>query len=261
MESDWFGQGGYDVRLEWGRFGARKAVERGDILVVVDVLSFSSAVVTATAHDITIYPCGTQSEAETMALRVEGEVAVHRRDVPSKGTHSLSPLSFLNGKPGAKVAVASPNGATCSRFGRDVSCLILGAFLNAQAVAEAIEQEMLRITRPITVLACGERWKEPNEDGELRFALEDYLGAGAIISSLPTKYKRSPEAHTAEVAFMAIEANLKEVIARCGSGVELIDKGFAGDVEHSAKLNSYEVVPVLIDGERFENFFGRPSVI
>ena len=36
-------------RLEWGWRGARLAAERGDVLAVVDVLSFSTTAVTASA--------------------------------------------------------------------------------------------------------------------------------------------------------------------------------------------------------------------
>jgi phosphosulfolactate phosphohydrolase-like enzyme len=50
----------------------------------------------------------------------------------------------------------------------------------------------LRNMISVTVIACGERWNIPSEDGELRMALEDYLGAGAILSYLP--YEKSPEA-------------------------------------------------------------------
>ena len=53
----------------------------------------------------------------------------------------------------------------------------------------------------VTILACGERWKQPNEDGELRFAIEDYLGAGAILSALPAALARSPEARVCQGAF------------------------------------------------------------
>jgi 2-phosphosulfolactate phosphatase len=40
--SDPFGQGGYAVRMDWGRVGAREC--RADVNVVVDVLSFSTTV-------------------------------------------------------------------------------------------------------------------------------------------------------------------------------------------------------------------------
>jgi 2-phosphosulfolactate phosphatase len=55
--------------------------------------------------------------------------------------------------------------------------LLVGALLNARAVAAAVARLLAETDLSVTVLACGERWKEPNEDGELRFAIEDYLEA------------------------------------------------------------------------------------
>jgi hypothetical protein len=38
------------VRLAWGQRGGQEAAERGDILVVVDTLRFSTAAATAVHH-------------------------------------------------------------------------------------------------------------------------------------------------------------------------------------------------------------------
>jgi 2-phosphosulfolactate phosphatase len=254
---DWFDQTGYCVRLEWGRRGARAAAERQDMLVVVDVLSFSTAVVTAAARGITIYPCATKGEAEATALRVGGEMAVARQDIPEKGRFSLSPVSFADAPDpfaGVKVALASPNGATCSRYGREVPRLFVGALVNAGAVAVAVEKVLDETDAAVTVLACGERYIKPNEDGELRFALEDYLGAGAIVAALPTALLRSPEARSAEAAFRAAESELQKALLGCGSGVELVAKGYRGDVLHAARLDLYTVVPTMRHGDRLEPF-------
>src|SRR5687768_5068325 len=72
-------------RLEWGRRGAAVGAERGDILVVVDVLSFSSAVATAVERGASIYPCADGESAAKRAGEVGGEVAVHRKGVPEQG--------------------------------------------------------------------------------------------------------------------------------------------------------------------------------
>ena len=98
-------------------------------------------------------------------------------------------------------------------------------------------------------LACGERWRQPNEDGELRFAIEDYLGAGAILSGLPAGLSRSPEALLCQGAFLAVRDDLRSVLWESGSGRELRAVGLAEDVEHSARLNAYEAVPAM-DGDR-----------
>lgn len=46
----WFDQSPYECRMEWGRRGAREAAERGDIVIIVDVLSFSSTVISAVSR-------------------------------------------------------------------------------------------------------------------------------------------------------------------------------------------------------------------
>lgn len=251
----WFAQEGFRCRLEWGRRGARAAAERGDILVVVDVLSFSTAAVTAVARGGIVYPCANQDQAQTLAAQVGAEPAVRREHVPEKGRFSLSPPTFDAMEPGTRVALASPNGATCARFGSDVPHLFVGALVNARAVGEAVGEAVGKAaahttgTGSVTVIACGERWGGvPTDDGELRFALEDYLGAGAILSYIPGALPRSPEAQAAEAAFRAAQGNLTETVLACGSGIELSAKGYEGDVLHAARLNFFDAVPVMTQG-------------
>jgi 2-phosphosulfolactate phosphatase len=245
-ERDPFTQEGYRCRLEWGWRGARQAAERGDILVVVDVLSFSTAVATAIAHGGSIYPCATQEEAVITAQTRATECAVNRRDVPAKGRFSLSPLTYSTLEPGTRVALASPNGATCSRYAGEVSHLLVGALVNARAVGRAVTHLLDTTNSDVTVLACGERWQTPSEEGELRFAVEDYLGAGAILSYLP--HAKSPESQVCEGAFRHAQSTLEEIVWECSSGQELRIKGYAEDVRHSLQVNIYLSVPVLRNG-------------
>lgn len=121
---------------------------------------------------------------------------------------------------------------------------MVGTLINAQAVANAVaallEQQH---DLCVTVIACGERWKTPSEDGELRIAIEDYLGAGAILSYLP--YEQSPEARVCAGAFVQAREDLKALLWECGSGRELRAKGYGHDVEHAAQLNLYDAVPLM----------------
>ena len=83
----------------------------------------------------------------------------------------------------------------------------------------------------------------PAADGALRVALEDYLGAGAILASL--RYEQSPEARVCASAFTHSRHDIAALLWECGSGRELRRMGFPEDVRHAAQLNSYDAVPVM----------------
>ncbi|SRR5258708_5094666 len=238
-----FTQHPYRCRLDWGRRGTRQAAERGDILVIIDTLSFSTAVATAVHHGGIIYPCSMEDDPRILVQSIGGEVAVRRQDVPEKGRFSLSPATLQHIEPGTRVVLASPNGATCSRYAQQVPFLFVGTLVNARAVATAVSSLLEGHDLSVTVIACGERWNIPSEDGELRMALEDYLGAGAILSYLP--YEKSPEARVCEGAFVQASNQLEALLWECGSGRELRTMGFGGDVAHASQLNRYQIVPVM----------------
>jgi 2-phosphosulfolactate phosphatase len=253
-DPDWFAQLPYRYRLEWGRRGARAAAARGDVLVVVDVLSFSTAAATAVERGAIVYPCAKGEDTPEFAARVRAERAVSRYDVPARGRFSLSPPTLLAAAPGDRIVLASPNGATCARYGAAVPALFVGALVNAAAVAGAVARTLdAQPPLAVTVLVCGERWDMSDpDDGDLRFALEDLLGAGAVLAHLPPDLTRSPEARAAEATFHAAAHDLPGALRACGSGVELIAKGFPEDVEHAARLSVFDSVPVLRGGERLE---------
>lgn len=245
------------VRLAWGRRGAQVAAERGDILVIVDTLRFSTAAATAVHHGALIYPCPSdEALSAALAERVGGEVARHS---VSPNPHSsvatrfsLSPRSYLGIEPGTRVVLPSPNGSTCCRYGAQATALFVGALVNAQAVAGAVSH-LLSANNQLnaTLLACGERWRVPDEEGVLRFALEDYLGAGAVLSMLP--FTQTAEAQTCGTTFQAMRDRLEAVLWESESGQELRAKGLGEDVRFAAQLSIYATAPVLRD-ERLEVF-------
>jgi 2-phosphosulfolactate phosphatase len=243
MHADVFAQSPYRCRLDWGRHGARAAAERQDILVIVDTFSFSTAVVTAVQGGGLVYPCAEDEQPGVLAQRIGGEVAVRRKDVPAKGRFSLSPLTYLHLAPGTRIVLASPNGATCSRHARAVPFLFVGALVNAATVATVVSHLLDTTDRCVTIIACGERWQPPSADGALRVALEDYLGAGAILASL--RYEQSPEARVCAGAFTHSRHDIAALLWECGSGRELREMGFPEDVHHAAQLNTYDAVPVM----------------
>jgi len=107
--------------------------------------------------------------------------------------------------------------------------------LNSPAVAQALQS----YGRRIGVVPAGERWA----DGSLRPAVEDLLGAGAIIQYLPGT--RSPEAAVAETAFLYLQTAISVCLQQCSSGQELLGRGFAQDVDIVAAVNQSACVPIL----------------
>ncbi len=240
------------VRLAWGRRGAQQAADRGDILVIVDTLRFSTAASTAIHHGGLIYPCSTDEiTINQLARRVGGEVAIGWRDSPTPTRFTLSPRSYLAIEPDTRVVLPSPNGATCCHYGSTTPALFVGTLVNAQAVASAVSHLLSTYTLTVTVLACGERWRTPAEEGVLRFALEDYMGAGAILSALP--FPQTVDAQACLATFQAMRDQLEDILWECESGEDLRAKGLGEDVRHAARLNIYDTAPVL-RGERLEVF-------
>ena len=60
--SDWFMQAGHDVRFEWGPVGARRLASGTACLVVVDVLSFTTAVSVAVESGTRVFPYAWRDE-------------------------------------------------------------------------------------------------------------------------------------------------------------------------------------------------------
>ena len=179
-----------------------------------------------------------------MADKLNAELAVSREGVPSQGHYSLSPLTFNDVVEGTKVLLPSLNGATCSRCAEHSSHIIVGALVNAKAAAKAAVSLIEGSELSVTVIACGEREKGARSD--LRMAIEDYLGAGAVLSNLP--HSKSPEAQVCESAFADNKSRVDELLWDSISGRELREMGFEGDVSFASRLDSIETVPVLKEG-------------
>jgi 2-phosphosulfolactate phosphatase len=229
--TEFFEQTAFFARLDWGVAGVRRAVARGDAIVIVDVLSFCTCVAVAVDRGIEIVPYSGPDAAA--AAREHKALLAGKRGA----TLSLSPASMLNAPENSRVLLPSPNGSACCVAAAGAPLVVLGALVCAKASVEAASRGL-----PITVIAAGERWP----DDSLRFAVEDLIGAGAVLAHLPGPL--SPEAQAAVAAFERAAPDLGAELATCGSGIELIERGYADDVSIAARLDAYSHAPVLRDG-------------
>lgn len=224
-----FDQSSYQVRLDWGTQGLARLAP-ADVVIVVDVLRFSSTLADAVAT------------GRRIAL-----------------TDALS--WSTNG-----AAVASVASAASAPAGPDArpATVLVGGIRNAAATARAVMsvQERQGARASVSIVAAGEL----ASTGELRFAVEDQLGAGAIIAALCDLGidHSSPEAAAAAEAFRALRPGLRHMLSGSGSGRELVD-GVASTARmeaagvrpattaEAAELDAVDTVPVLCGGV-FERF-------
>ncbi len=229
----------FDVRCEWGAQGLA-GLAASDVVVIVDVLSFTTSVEIAVSRGVTVlpYPPGADGVEEYAAER-DAQVAARRSAEP--GALTLSPASLVGAPAGTRLVLPSPNGSALSFQAAESGAKVAaGCLRNASAVAKWASAH----DGSVAVIPAGERW----EDRSLRPAYEDFIGAGAIISGLGGR--RSPEAEAAVAAFEAAKPNLPAKLRSCSSGLELIERGFEQDVELAGGLDTSETVPVL-DGDAY----------
>ena len=229
-----FDQSEYNVRCEWGASGVQLLAPISDALIIVDVLSFSTAVEIATSQGATVFPYRWKDEtAYHYAKSVGAEVA----DKSNPHHRSLSPASLLNLPSATRLVLPSPNGSTLSLLSGSTPTL-LGCLRNCEAAARSA----LKIGSNIAVIPAGERW----EDGSLRPCFEDLVGAGAVIEFL--RGTLSPEAMIARSAFEGARRNLYVHLTGCSSGKEKVVRHEESDVKLASALNASSCVPVLRDG-------------
>lgn len=246
----------FRLQLDWGLAGARAS--RAAVAVVVDVLSFSTSVCIAVERGMQVRPYAWKGpEAEAFASRHDAILAVGRLEATRDGAPtapSLSPAGLLTCPPVPRLVLPSPNGSAIAVALQDVGATVMiGCLRNATATASRLASELDR-GHAVRIIAAGEHRAR---DGSLRPAVEDQLGAGAVLSALsrlghgPTM---SPEAAAAAAMFRAAESCLIEWMTHCVSGRELIDRGFDSDVEVASALDVSRTVPLLTGG-----WFGLPA--
>ncbi|GGM41544.1 2-phosphosulfolactate phosphatase [Microbacterium saperdae] len=197
-----FDQSTYQVRLDWGLAGLER-LEDADVVVIVDVLHFSSRL------------------ADAVADGAEVDLA----EAASWSVDAVAP---------ALAVTAAAGGAT----------VLVGGLRNASAVARTVQavQEQRQARTSVALIAAGER----DGSNDLRFAVEDHLGAGAIIAALTDLGidHTAPDAAVAAEGFRALRRALGHLVSASGSGRDTTD---TDAVAAASRLDAVSAVPVLRD--------------
>lgn len=222
------------VDVAWGAAGARFLASTSDVLVIVDVLSFSTSLTIAVDRGAQVWPYPWGSDGAELFARDIGAVLARGRSTRQGPT--LSPASLVDIEPGSRLVLPSPNGSAIAHAAASSGVPVLAACLRNGAAAVAV----LSAHRRVGIVASGERWG----DGTLRPAYEDWLGAGVIARGLlSTGAAGSVDADSAAAA-----AARPRSLVDCPSGRELVDKGFARDVELAEQRDVTDRVALMQSG-------------
>lgn len=208
MTASPFDQSRYQLRFDWGRDGLTRLAP-ADVIVVVDVLRFSS----------------------TVSARVAAGETVPHDDAAHAVSRNGAAVATAAAETGATVFLGSLRNAT------------------AVAQAVLAEQNRRAARTSVSIVAAGElhgsgdaavlRFSVEDHLGAgAVFAALETIGLD----------HSSPEAAAASEAFRGLRSAVRHLLTASGSGQELLDAGRRDEVLAAAVHDADETVPVLRDG-------------
>ena len=141
-----FDQRQFACRCDWGPHSST-ALALADVIIVVDVLSFTTCLDVAVSRGVSIWPARPGESVPAPP----GAVVAGRR---GQAEYSLSPVSFLTAPAGLHCVLPSPNGAALARAAAQTGAVVLAACLRN---AEAVARDAASIGATFNVCPAGER--------------------------------------------------------------------------------------------------------
>lgn len=233
------------TNLEFRARDANRAVEKGDLIIVIDVLRSSTSIINALANGVkSIIPTKTLKEAyELHGQHPNHLLAGERRGLKPKGfDFGNSPLEFSPEQVyGKNMIITTTSGTSALTRCREAEWVFVGAFLNAESVAKKAVDVAEKKRIDVSFVLAGEKG---------RFSLEDFACAGAIAERFPeSKVHFSDIASAAFFAFKQMRHDLFENIMKAEHAKHLMKLGFRRDIEFACKLDILGIVPIYKDGK------------
>ncbi len=203
-----------------------------DVAIMVDVLRASTTITVALDNFNKVVAVKDKNNAVELAKKYNAILAGEREGATIKGFDTgNSPIEIKNF--GGDTLVLTTSNGTRILKGMNAKSLV-GSFVNAKAVAK-LASEIAE--NHIEVVMAGVRG---------RFAIEDFLGAGEIISN----FKDYDLDEMSQAAYMASRDGrmVNEAIKNSESARGLKKLGFFDDIEFCTKKDIYDVVPVYENG-------------
>ncbi|AIZ64507.1 2-phosphosulfolactate phosphatase [Hymenobacter sp. DG25B] len=214
---------------------------KGRVAVVVDILRATSSIVTALANGVThLVPLSELPECQAMAA--QGYITAAERDGRQAEGVDLgnSPFGYLDGivpVQGRCVAITTTNGTRALQLSRPADAVVVGAFLNLEAVADFLRRQQ----KDVVVVCAG--WKG-------KFCLEDTIFGGALAERLADSFDVSSSDATLAALdlWQAAKPDVAGYLLKSAHVRRLNSLESHKDMEFCVRQDEYAVVPLFRDG-------------
>jgi 2-phosphosulfolactate phosphatase len=215
-----------------------------DLVMVIDVIRATTSIIAAIANGArSVIPVITIREAKRLHRELSYILAGERKGLKPKGFDlDNSPFSLtVENVAGKNLIMTTTNGTKALVHSKKSKWVMVGAFLNASAVARKSVELAIRNKVGLSFVLAGQ---------DKHFALEDFICAGGIIERLPTdRTMLSDKALGALFAFEGAKNRLQESIGKSKHAQDLQRIGFGRDIEFACQIDRYDVVPFYRNGQ------------
>ena len=202
------------------------------LVVVVDVLRATSTIVTALAHGVKQFVVVDKLE-KCLSLMALGFITAGERYGKRLEGCDLgnSPLDFVHDSyAGEKIALTSTNGTQAILTSTTAKTLLLGAFVNLQAISDYL----IVNKQPALVMCAGSQ-------GNL--SPEDLLFAGALCDRLQKRYTPSDDMRLAGQLYTQAKKDLFAYLSPFEHTQRLLALGLEEDIHFCLLTDKYQVLP------------------
>lgn len=203
-------------------------------VVVIDALRMTSVAAVAKANGCTgLRAVAEVSEARAMAEITGALLGGERNALRIEGfDFSNSPLEYTRAQiAGRRLVMTTSNGTRAILAAKDARRVLLGAFVNAEAIARALEGEA-----QVALLCAGTLGA---------FTLEDALAAGAILSRLSAnrQVEMDDMAIAAGMLYTQAMKDLHKTLAQTTHYRRLVSLGYEDDLRFCLTEDCVDAAP------------------
>jgi len=214
------------------------------IVIIVDILRATSSIVTAFMNGVNkIIPVATLEEAKN--YKEKGFIVAAERDGITRDFADFgnSPYNFTSERVAEKdIVYSTTNGTNCIMLAKNSHEVLIGAYLNHQALIDHIVQKK----KDILIFCAG--WKN-------KFNLEDSLFAGSLSKALikTGKFETNCDSAIASVDLWEVAGkNLISYIDKAAQRHRLARNGLDDVIEYCHSFDITSIIPILKDNYLIE---------